>query len=752
MKGGPLSSPFWVRKPAATAAALLALATLALFNRFLLPWTQTLLSLPHEDLAGQFVWWRQFGFEELRKGHLALWDPYLFCGAPFFGGFQSALLYPSNWLFMVFPPPFAVNFSVAFHVFLGGWFTYLWLKARESHEASAYLGAFAFMFGSSYFLHIVPGHLPNLCTMVWIPFLLYVADRYRMEGRLQWILAGMAGLALQIFAGHIQYVYYTVVFLIFYVLFHPPALPRKKTRYWAGWALIGIGAGLLAAVQLLGGWDAVQESSRGQGLPIGFLNTADITPERLWCLLMPGFFGGWKDYWGGGFYWEGAVFISMTGFALALFGLWASGQPQKKFFGLMALGLTLVAVGLRTPLFALFCSTFPLFNRFRGVGKLNILITLCLIALAAMGLDLFFKKAESLRGFAKGTLWGASVFLLASAVFFAAPRMGGQGLFKQYAGHADSMSASLLGCGLLLGILAALALGAMKRPALKWGFLLIGLVELFFYAGANLPSFDWQDLQKKVEPLQKIYQEDPGDYRVFTDGFNYALGVRGWSAWGDDPVIPWRYETFADLTQSLKADYKRFNHPLKNYPKALSLTRLKYAFYEKDGGLVKQKLDLPALPRAFLVGQWEAAPLEKIWPRLLEAGFDPRTKAWLEEDPGIPLRPGKPEGQVSLKDLTTDEIEIQADLGQPALLLFSDNFSKGWTLKPLSEDGHPPARILPANGFQMAIPLEAGKHHFELRYLPRLFVIGKWVSLIAWPVFLLLCIFRKRLFPYQTDL
>src|SRR5258708_4700506 len=83
------------------------------------------LSKGGEDMTADCIGWRQFAFQELRQGHLAFWDSQLLCGAPFFGDFQSAILSPPNWLFMVFSMPFAVNLGIALHVFLLGWFPYL---------------------------------------------------------------------------------------------------------------------------------------------------------------------------------------------------------------------------------------------------------------------------------------------------------------------------------------------------------------------------------------------------------------------------------------------------------------------------------------------------------------------------------------------------------------------------------------------------------------------------------------------------
>ena len=53
------------------AAALILAVLVTLFHRFLHPSSQLVLSMEGEDLSGQFVWWRQFGFEELVKDDLA---------------------------------------------------------------------------------------------------------------------------------------------------------------------------------------------------------------------------------------------------------------------------------------------------------------------------------------------------------------------------------------------------------------------------------------------------------------------------------------------------------------------------------------------------------------------------------------------------------------------------------------------------------------------------------------------------------
>jgi hypothetical protein len=689
-----------------------------------------------EDLSGQFVWWRQFGFEELKKGHLALWNPQLFCGEPYFGGFQSALLYPPNWLFMVLPLPFVINSSIALHVFLAGFFTYAWMRFRGSHPASALMAAFMFMFGSAMILHVVPGHLPNLCTMAWIPLVFLSVDICYQKEDFRWVLLGIFALAMQIFSGHIQYVYYTVVILSFYVLFLLAKTQRSKGSFAFKFVLIGMGAGALTAVQLLAGWAAASESARTKILDIDFIDIADITAERLWCLLMPNFFGSWNDYWGGGFYWEGAVYVSLTAFVLALLGLLVSKHSDKKFFGVMALILVLIGIGKRSPLFVLFYKYFPLFSDFRGVGKLNVFITLCLAVLAAMGMDEVFKNSPSLQKLKELTFKFSGLFFMVAFVFYTAPLLGGKKLFKNYIDHAGSMTGSLFLCAVILGLIACVAWVSIKKPLWRYGFLILAIGELILFAGSNLPFFNMDSLRQEVSTIQNTYEQDPGDYRVYSGENNLVLGTSGLGVWGNDPMVPSRYDEFAALTHSLNGQTFGLDKPLQDEVPALSLFRLKYAFCEKDGHLTRNKLKLLQVPRAFLVSQWEKGTLESNWPLILSPKFDPLKKVCLEQDPAIPSSLLTSDRTVTLNDLSSDKVEINVETTKPSILVITDNYSRYWKAVGYPDSTENIYQVMPANGFQRAIPLQAGKHHILMEYRPEAFVIGAWISGISWLLFM----------------
>src|SRR4051812_1256035 len=168
--------------PGLVAPAAFALLTLLLFNDALFDPTKVI-AAKSTDLALQFLPWRQFGFDQLRHGNLALWNPHIFGGAPYFAGFQSALLYPPNWLHLFMPVGLAINWITAIHVFLAGLFMHWWCRHRGLAPAASLLAGVIYMFCGPYFLHVFAGHLPHIAIMAWPP-LLFLAIDLAFEGEL----------------------------------------------------------------------------------------------------------------------------------------------------------------------------------------------------------------------------------------------------------------------------------------------------------------------------------------------------------------------------------------------------------------------------------------------------------------------------------------------------------------------------------------------------------------------------------------
>jgi len=122
---------------------------------------------------------------------------------------------------------------------------------------------------------------------------------------------------------------------------------------------------------------------------------------------------------------------------------------------------------------------------------------------------------------------------------------------------------------------------------------------------------------------------------------------------------------------------------------------------------------------------------DKVLSELTSPGFIPTLRVILESEPAIRPAGSIDPGTVSVSNVTADSLEVTADVKSPAILLITNNFSKGWRVMPLETSGQREYQIMPGNWTLQAIPLAAGKHHLRIEYAPAAFRIGAWISGIS---------------------
>ncbi|MCY2930994.1 MAG: hypothetical protein NTV86_16200, partial [Planctomycetota bacterium] len=276
--------------------AILGGLTLLMFGDVLFGGSGTVLSHRGADMASQYAYWRQFGFAQLQNGVMPLWNPHVFCGVPFVGGFQSAMLYPPNLMYLALPLDRAINVSFALHVFLMGLFVYLWAWHRKMSPPAGLLAGALAMFGGPYFLHVYAGHVCLMSTAVWAPLLFLAADALLTEPKLKWVLTGSLAAAMSMLAGNPQCTYYTFLAMLLYVGANAlGSLGRLRVRGSVKLAVllacVLLAGASLAAAQLLTAMGAAGESPRGAGLTVQYAGSFSFPPENFLTFLAPGFFG-----------------------------------------------------------------------------------------------------------------------------------------------------------------------------------------------------------------------------------------------------------------------------------------------------------------------------------------------------------------------------------------------------------------------------------------------------------------------------
>jgi hypothetical protein len=479
------------------------------------------------DGMAEFYPWRLFAAQTLKSGYLPLWNPHQFCGTPFVANSQSAVFYPLNLLFCVFPVARAFGISVLLHLFLTGSFLYGFLRSRALAlgRPAALLGAVAWQLCHWQVAWLA---LPTfLCVSAWLPLALLLVDR-TVERPTALRAAGLGlCLGVMLLAGHLQIAFYCLGLVAAYALFR--ILPLVKTHWKPLLGAAVVTAALafgLAAPQLLPSVELARMSHRA-GSSVSAADYAiyvrlAVPPVNLVTLFAPGFFGSPTrgTYWGVGLnggpgaYMEYACYGGVLTLLLAVAGLLLTWRTQAitRFFAITALLALLLALG--TPLNALLFFGIPGFAQTGSPGRILVLWSLCLPVLAAVGTNALLRRLD-LKALGKalavfGVLAGG---VMAYAVVWISQMASAGTLAANLATESDLWR---LPVGVLLGAAAAVWLfkrGSLTGSQLGGALVLLTAVDLLA-AGYGFNRTAAPQAVYPVTPLVAFLQAHKADGRI----------------------------------------------------------------------------------------------------------------------------------------------------------------------------------------------------------------------------------------------
>lgn len=728
------------RREHAVAVGLYAVLSAFLFREVLFR-ADRVLSADGCDLSAGFLPWSHFAAAELSRGHLPLWNPHTFSGAPFFGNFQTALLYPTSFLHLVLPPATAFNLGAALHVMLAGALTYGFCRQRGHGFAAALLGGATYCLSAPYLLHLYPGHLTYVAVMSWGPALFSVAEGFAEGGSWGFFLAGSLVVALALLGGHPQPAYDAALFASLYLVLRSAREPRRLAAAVARWIGVFAAGALLAAPQLVAGAHAAREAWRAGGTSFDFAARMSLPPENLYTLLAPDLLGDnvGVDYLGGELLWETSLFVGVTALVLAVHGTCHGDAQRRRFLAPLAALAVVLALGRYTPVFGVFHRLVPGVASFRVPSRFGSVFALLAAVLAAGGVD----ALRSGRARGRRWTWGLSASALVAS--FAALAVGtaahGGGawarlLFTLQAHRsvflhplpadltpelvtesARFAAAELWTLSGVLVLVTVAFVGVRHAPArAARALVVLGICELLFFARRSIV---WMRLPIDYPAgWVAAARTLPKDARVFDPMFqtaNQGMLVGMDSIGGYDPVVSRRYGQFLHALEGRNPDAFIGRLELTRPSKAFALLRAS-ALLAPGGGV----WPLPgALPRAFLVSDWTlVAGRDDAVARFAAPTFDPARAVLLEARPEPAPAPGPPSGSVQLTDVSSDVVDVVADVAQAAVLVITDAYSDGWHAEPAPGSAQSRYAVVPADFIVRAVPLGPGHHHFRLEYRP----------------------------------
>lgn len=802
------------------AILTLFLLTVAYFHNVVIPIDYSVLSDQNTDTRHQLFYWRYFGFNTIAKGTIPLWNPYIYSGTPFVGGVQSAIFYPLNLIFLVFPIYIAINYSIILHVFLSGVFTYLYLRYLGFQEtrypcsnrislpckggvknfahtarlsrSSCMIASIIFMFCAPQIFHVYPGHLPNLCTMIWLPLILLFSELFILTRDFFYALLGGIAVAFNILAGHPQYFFYTSIAVVIYFTIRIIQEFREH-RNWkfvayhaAGVCILYIVGVSLTAIQLLPAFEMIKHSAR-QTISYEWVGQFSFAPENFLTLFIPEFFGDSlkTPYWGRYYLWEMSLYVGILPLLLCALASFYDRNKFTKTFLVMALTTTILALGKFTPLFKILYALVPGFNMFRGNSKFVFIVAFSLSVLSGIGAEylqkgVFTKKRiSSFFSITIGIIVMLSLFL---TIFFLLKAGYGawHGIIHKIYSWGDryttlpslndarflhaTFTVATKGTVkfIILTILSLLVIGLWTNGRLRSQILIpitmaVIFGDLWCFGNQYMVTFDARQCFWNKEIL-KVLKNDPEPFRITTVGhfeLNQGMAHDISHIGGYDANVIKEYSEFINLSDGKPVEEPRIVMEVAQISRLTNLLNLKYillpanvriehptikpVFYDSKYALF---YNTQALPRAFIVHKAKTLRgRDIIFKELSSSEFDPKEYVILEEPSRLTMNTATgnlPQEPIpSILEYTPNSVTIKASLFADGYLVLGDTFYPGWSA---FVDGKK-SRVLKANYILRSVFLEKGEHVVKFVYEPRSFTVGMIISLVSIGVLILVSVF-----------
>src|SRR5215469_6007394 len=152
------------------ALAVLAFGVPSLLGRPVLPGDDMTQNYPLRVLAGQ----------EIRAGHLPLYNPYIWSGAPLLAGWNAAAAYPLTWLYAILPGITAWTVGLVVTYVVAGLGMFCFLRALRLGSVASFAGTVSFALGGAMTAQVT--HFGLVAGMSWVPLGLLAVLRLSEPG------------------------------------------------------------------------------------------------------------------------------------------------------------------------------------------------------------------------------------------------------------------------------------------------------------------------------------------------------------------------------------------------------------------------------------------------------------------------------------------------------------------------------------------------------------------------------------------
>ena len=756
---------------------LIALSVIFAMRGFLF---RSFITDQHPDILSMWLPRNCFLGSSLVAGHVPLWNPFQFSGAPYASDAQSGWLYlPVMTLFSALPCGAAMRAFIAFNPLLGGLGLYWFLRKEGLYRTPTTAAGLSYAMIMS--TSTIAISLPFAGSLAWTPLVLVGASGWmRAETwprRLLWL--GLGGLAFgQVAAAHMSHgllmcAGLTLAYLIaraarsVHFKHEKPLRPVLMALGYFAFLLPANIAILLPHLAMVG-----RTSLRGGYAALGVqiaeaagINDAPLPDGGVWS--------GWPFALAsapGAF--AGATILLSIPLALRTHGKrYLAAAFAAAGFGAWVLTLN-VLVG--APWFRNFVLSMPFGDVYlHNPGRFRYLLFLIAPVLGALGIQGLIERPMKAK---PALLWMGAALIIFSAipvtlgahpVRFLLFLVGAVAAVPALVGLAGRKKWACVAVPLVLAV--ELAASALYSQAYQGGTVFLGL-ESAEQDNLIAGPLRWPEVSVKgyMTPgtiAQKLQQQPDRYYTwappaaYFQKGYLFTQDERYWPAlengrsmlfgvhdtMGYSPIQPSRYWSYIRATNRLPIFY---NASLLQEPSLTDL-RLLGARYlivpnnatptvdaqkvMSEGGFSLYSVD-GWEPRTSVVPDWTVLPdPTNALSQVMEKTFDPGTRAIVEQDPGIEPTAGGLPGQSVYNEKWPEDVSVSVRAPSPSLLVVRNSYDPGWSA---TVDGKP-APLLHADWFLQAVPVPLGDHEVRLVYRDPTIAQGLAGSAAVWGAWLI---------------
>jgi hypothetical protein len=698
----------------------------------------------------------------MKGGEWPLWNPYILSGTSLLANFQSAALYPLNAIYWLVSD-FHIGWSlqVVAQPLFAAIFMFLFLREHKLSRQSSIYGSL--VWGFSGFIMTWVEYNTLIHSALYFPLMLFALKR-ASKNKIYYLLYSLC-LALSFYAGYPQITTYILGFSLIYAWI-TKILKTSNLKYIVGSIILGIA---LASPLLLPGAEASRLSIRQVDQVAAAANVRYIPPQNLVTFIAPDYFGNpsTRNYWPAvGSYDNFVIFVGATSLFLFLISFWLKGKKKDKLLVFSWVGFFIsLLLSFKNPI-----------SKFIGDSDITLISSSVMARLALITtFSIAVGASISLEGIIKGKIQRKSlkypviillgliiVPILISGLFLTPlkdflPKFS---LFNQnslYAlqtiiGYQVSLRNLVLPAFMVIASISGVVVLTIfkKHKKIKTlilaGLFFLTLFDLYRFS-SKYNSFSSVELLYPDTPLTEYLQKQ-GSVKFDRERGpilppNMWMPYQIYSATGQDAIHPIRYNKFMNLLNERGLTPSNRYVEIENIGSSLydflgienvAVIKWKNASPEYDGGPswrfeesnLEKHIEFErtmvlknpeAFPRIYPVKSFLLAETDDQFENLLLSADLSKTVV-LETVPDIvPLT-----AEVDIDNISFGPLITEADVvsKENSLLVISQTHFPGWKAY-IDGDNAPLYR---ANYAFIAVPIDAGEHHLEIKYEPDSFKYG----------------------------